>query len=174
MNIKINYEIIEMMLFYWDTVMSRDKVIDSYFKEIADREEMQVIYDDEFNSESLRKVLSAINNRERLNNPTKKESRFWNLNMWMLEDAENTQNMLKVVKSLNIDKEVSEIKDSACETLQINFVPGHDFTYIAEKCKLTINFFKLMAPDFMNPEIIKIEGMDLKDFVLEKLQEVIK
>lgn len=32
MNIKINYEIIEMMLFYWDTVMSRDKVIDSYFK----------------------------------------------------------------------------------------------------------------------------------------------
>lgn len=55
MNIKINYEIIEMMLFYWDTVMSRDKVIDSYFKEIADREEMQVIYDDEFNSESLRK-----------------------------------------------------------------------------------------------------------------------
>lgn len=100
-SIKINYEIIELMQYFWETTSSRGKVADSYFVEISQKEEMKPLYGDDFSPESFRSVLSAIMNRERLNNPSKKDSRFWNNNLWMMEDLDNMRAMLKPIKLLN-------------------------------------------------------------------------
>ncbi len=172
--IRINFETIEMMQFYWESIVQRDKLVDSFFIELAERPEMQVLYDEEFSEESIRKVLSAIMNRERVNHPTQKESRFWNLNMWMLEDLDNMRAMLHPIKLLNINELKAEFSgDTAVEELTISFVPGHMETCYTEGSTLTINFFKLMA-DPMDPEIVKVEGLDFREFVLEKAREVIK
>lgn len=168
----VNYETIEMMQFYWESVASKDKVVDSYFVEVANKPGMDVIFGDDFTTDSFRKVLSAIMNRERLNGPTKKESKFWNLNMWMLEDLDNMRNMLKPIKTLNLDELKEEFKGSSMEELIINFVPGHDFTYFINDNVLTINFFRLMAT-FDNPTDMKIEGKPFRDFVVEKAKEVL-
>ncbi len=73
---KINYEIIEMMVFFWDQVKNREKIQDAYLVEIANKKELAMIYDEEFTRDSFRKVLSAISNKELLSSPTKAESRF--------------------------------------------------------------------------------------------------
>ena len=82
--IVIKNEILEMMLYIWDSVHQKEKIADSFFLEIADNPNMKYLYDEEFTAESVRKVLSAISNRELLNKPTKKESRFWSKNMLSL------------------------------------------------------------------------------------------
>ncbi|MDO5718531.1 MAG: hypothetical protein Q4P34_06065 [Tissierellia bacterium] len=172
-SICIDYNIIEMMQFYWESIASRDKVVDSYFIEIAQKPEMKVLYSDDFNEDSVRKVLSAIMNRERLNNPTKKESRFWNLNLWMLEDLDNMRAMLKPIKLLNLDQLYDEFSDKGnVENLEVHFIPGHEDTYYKEDSKLIINFFKIMV-DYMDPEVVKIEGEDFKEFVISKAREIL-
>lgn len=173
-NIKINYEVIEMMLFYWESVAAKEKVVDSYFMEVAGKAEMQVLYREGFQPDSVRKVLSAIVNRELMNSPTKLESKFWNANMWMLEDLTNMKNMLKPIKLLNLSELEGEFaKGSKYEELIVNFIPGTDETYYIDGNVLTINFFRLMV-DMMDPDAVKVEGKEFKEFVLEKAREVLK
>ena len=102
-NIIVKNDILEMMLYIWDSVSQREKIAESFLVEVANNEDMKYLYDDDFTKESVRKVLSAISNRELMNKPTKKESKFWNNNMWMLEDLEFTRMMVSPVKSLNLD-----------------------------------------------------------------------
>lgn len=172
--IKINYEPVEMMLFYWESVASKEKVVDSYFIEVANKDEMQVLYKEGFAPDSVRKVLSAIVNRELMNSPTKLESKFWNANMWMLEDLGNMRNMLKPIKLLNLDELMKEFaSESKYEELVVNFIPGTDETFYKEGNVLTVNFFRLMV-DVADPEAVKVEGKDFKEFMLEKAREVLK
>ena len=58
------------------------------------------------------KVLSAITNREILSQKTKKESRFWNNNMWMMKDLSDTDSMVKPLEKLNIDDLVEKVKNA--------------------------------------------------------------
>lgn len=172
--IKINYEPVEMMLFYWESVASKEKVVDSYFIEVANKDEMQVLYKEGFAPDSVRKVLSAIVNRELMNSPTKLESKFWNANMWMLEDLGNMRSMLKPIKLLNLDDLMKEFaSESKYEELVVNFIPGTDETFYKEGNVLTVNFFRLMV-DMADPEVVKVEGQDFKEFMLEKAREVLK
>lgn len=171
-SIKVNFDIIEMLQFYWESIASRDKVVDSYFAEVAAKPAMKSVYNEEFTNESVRKVLSAIMNRERVNNPTKQESKFWNNNMWMLEDLDNMRNMLQPIKVLNLDELKEEVKDSKYEELIIDVVPGTDFIYKVDENVITLNFFRIIA-DFMNPEILKIDGVPLRESIKAKAVEVI-
>ena len=84
--IVIKNDMLESMLFIWDSVAQREKIGDPFILKLADEPDMKYLYGEDFDKESVRKVISAISNRELLNHPTKKESRFWNNNMWMLED----------------------------------------------------------------------------------------
>ena len=110
--IRVNLEEIESMLYFWQATNDKEKVAESYLNEIGSMPGLAASFDDEFNAESVRKVLSAITNREILSQKTKKEARFWNNNMWMMEDLSHTDNMVKPLKKLNVDDMVEELKNA--------------------------------------------------------------
>lgn len=165
--ITINTSALETMLYIWASIKDREKVSDTFLDELSNSKEMKSSYDDEFNSQSVRKVLSAISNREKLNNPTKKESRFWNYNMWMLEDPDMTQLMLKPIKTLNLDDLASKLDNE----VEVIFYPGQFETYKIDGNKLFINFFTVKA-DLLEEDKVLIDEKPLKEFVTEKINEI--
>lgn len=163
-NIIIKNEILEMMLYIWDSVSQREKIAETFILEVADQKDMQYLYGEDFTKESVRKVLSAISNRELINKPTKKESRFWNNNMWMLEDLEFTNMMIAPVKKLNLDN----IAAKTTKDIEVIFVPGHIDEYQIIGNKLVINFFKIMV-DINDFSKITIAEKPFKDYIEEKI-----
>ena len=142
--IKLNLEEIESMLYFWQATNDREKVAETY-REIASMPGLSTSYDSEFNGESVGKVLSAVTNRELLSQKTKKESRFWNNNMWMMEDLSYTDSMVKPLKKLNVDDLVEKVKNaegsSKYDELEVRVSPLHVDDYIIKGNMLIINFF---------------------------------
>ena len=172
--IKISFDTVEMMLFIWQSIADKEKVVDSFFIELANKEDMKYLYGEEFNEDSVRKVLSAISNREVLNNASKKERKFWNNNMWILEDLDNMNNMVKPVKTLNLDDLKLKLNgETKFEEVEVIFIPGHEEEYYIEDNKLVINFFRLMV-DFMDDTKVNISGKPLNEYIEEKLLEMEK
>ncbi len=170
--ITVNAKALETMLFIWASIKDKEKIRDSFLHELANEPEMAGAYDEDFKKESVVKVLSAISNRERLNGPIQKESRFWNYNMWMLEDPDMTQMMLKPIKQLNLDEfGKAGAADFPYEDVEVIFYPGHFPTYKIIKNKLFINFFAVKA-DILDETKVLIEGKPLKEFIAEKLAEI--
>lgn len=174
-SITVNLDTVEMMLFFWQSVSEKEKVAEAFMWEVAEKEDIKYLYNDNFSKDSIRKVLSAISNRELLNNPTKEESRFWNYNMWMLEDLGNMNNMVNPVKKLNLDDFKEKLGDGEAnyEKIEVVFIPGHLEEYYIDENKVVINFFKLMV-DFMDPTKVNISGKPLKEYVEEKVKEALK
>ncbi len=172
--ITVNLDVVEMMLFFWQSIAERQKIADSFMWEVAEKEDMQYLYNDNFTKESIRKVLSAISNREILNHPSKEESRFWNYNMWMLEDLENMNNMVSPIKRLNLDDLKSELKDlnTKYDKLEVVFIPGHLEEYYIDENKIIINFFKIQV-DFMDSLLVKISDKTIKEYIEEKAREAL-
>lgn len=170
--IQVNTKALETMLFVWASVKDREKVSDFFLDELANSPEMKSAYDDEFNADSVRKVLSAISNRERLNEPTKKESRFWNYNMWMLEDPGMTDMMLAPIKTLNVNEVKDQVPaDFPYESVEIVFYPGQFEVSHQIDNKLYINFFVVKA-DLYDETKVTIEDIDLKEYVINKIKEM--
>ncbi len=161
--IKTNLKALETMLFIWATLRDKEKVSDVILHELSDSDEMIAAYDDEFTKESFVKVLSAISNSELMNSPVKKESRFWNYNMWMLEDEEMTNLMLAPIKTLNLD----DIKLD--NDFEVVFFPGHVDLYKVVGNKLYINFF-LLKVDIFGDNSVTIEDKSIKEFIEEKIK----
>ncbi|CCQ92765.1 conserved hypothetical protein [[Clostridium] ultunense Esp] len=174
--IKTNLDVVEAMLYYWQATSEKEKVGEPYILSIANFPEMEYIYGQEFDKESVRKVLSAISNREMLNSESKKERKFWNNNMWMLEDLEFTNMMVQPVKMLNlsglVDKTNSINPDFAYEEIEVVFVPGHLDDYIIDGNKLIINFFRIM-PDLYQEGKVNIGDKDFNEYIEEKLVEMV-
>lgn len=167
--IKVNTKALENMLFIWATIKDREKVSDLFLDELANTPEMKSAYDDEFDATSVRTVLSAISNRERLNGPTKKESRFWNYNMWMLEDPGMTQMMLTPIKTLNVDELKGQVADSfPHESVEVIFYPGQFETCQQIGNQLFINFFNVKA-DLYDETKVTINDVPLKEFVMNQI-----
>ena len=166
-SITVNFNTIEMMIYFWESVADRDKVSDKYLIELAGHDDLAPIYDEEFSKDSFRKVLSAISNREILNHPTKKESRFWNLNMWMLEDMDNMREMVQIVKTLNLD----HMKDKLDKDIKVVFIPGTTDVYKVEEDKLIINFFKISINPYAETRVT-IDGKEFNKYIEEKVLEV--
>lgn len=166
-SITVNFNTIEMMIYFWESVADRDKVSDKYLIELAGHDDLAPIYDEEFSKDSFRKVLSAISNREILNHPTKKESRFWNLNMWMLEDMDNMREMVQLVKTLNLD----HMKDKLDKDIKVVFIPGTTDVYKVEEDKLIINFFKISINPYADTRVT-IDGKEFNEYIQEKVLEV--
>ncbi|SHH28266.1 hypothetical protein SAMN02745221_02081 [Thermosyntropha lipolytica DSM 11003] len=175
-NIKLNLEEIEAMLYFWTATVEREKVHETYLNEIASMPGLSACYDEEFNAESVRKVLSAITNRELLSQKTKKEGRFWNNNMWMTEDLEYTNMMIKPLKKLNLDDLEAELIPymSSCpyENIEVIFSPLHFDEYIIKDNKLVINFFRV-KPDDREEGKAAIEGKEIKEYIKEKLLKLL-
>ncbi len=134
MKININTEVVEMMIFFWSSVAEKEKVAEPYIISVAERPEMKLIYDDEFKEEGVRSVLSAISNRELLNGGSKRDKRFWNNNMWMMEDLGVMQAMIDPMKQLNLQEDEANLSTkSGYDEVNVIFVPG------------TTDFFKVVG-----------------------------
>lgn len=174
--ITTDFEVLELMIIFWETVKSREKMAESYIIDVANREQMKPLYADDFTTDSVRRVLSAISNKELVNTPTKKESKFWSNNMWMLEDMENMKNMIAPIKTLNLDHLKEELGNSSkFDEIEVIFIPGHIDTYYMSGNKLYINFFKMIATvDMETFEYgeLKIEDVPFKEYVENKVKEL--
>lgn len=166
--IVIKSEILEMMIYIWDSLHQKEKISDSFFIELADQTDMKYLYDEDFTKESVRKVLSAMSNRELLNKPTKKESRYWNKNMWMLEDLEFTNMMIAPVKQLNLDYMEDKLSK---EEYEVIFIPGHMYEYYIDENKLIINFFNITV-DLFGEGPVTIAGKPFNEYIEEKLLSI--
>ena len=166
-DIKVNMNVIESMLYFWTATSEKEKLSEKYLIELSEYPEMKLLYNDEFDGESVRRVLSAITNRERLNNSSQKERQFWNNNMWMLEDLDYMKAMVAPLKVLNLDSLVDEInqeKDIQTPVIDVIFVPANKEEYLIKDNKLIINFFKLTA-DLINLEEVTIDGQSIREYI---------
>lgn len=173
--IKVNLEAVEAMLYFWQAASEKENISEKFFYDVADMAGLTCAYDEEFNGESVRRALSAIKNREPFVG-NKKELKFWNNNMWMMEDFEYTNAMAQPIKKLNLGKLVeklsSDIGADKYDELEVIFSPLHSDEYIITGNKLVINFFRV-KPDFMD-EKTYIGEIELNEYIEEKLVELIK
>lgn len=175
-SIKINLEIVEALLYFWQASSEGEKVGENYIISISDFPDMKYLFNEEFDKNSIRKVLSAISNKELISDGSKTEMRYWNNNMWMMEDLGFTNIMIKPLKTLNASKFLDKIKENSnidkYEDLEIVILPGHFNEYYIDDNKLIINFFKITA-DLFDEDSITIGGMDLEEYIEEKLIELL-
>lgn len=174
--VKVNLEEIESMLYFWQACNDKERVAESYMAETASMPGISLSYDEEFNAESVRKVLSAITNRELLSQKTKKEARFWNNNMWMMEDLSYTDMMVKPIKLLNLDDFAERLKgvpgSDKYEEIEVRFSPLHVEDYYMKGNMLVINFFRVRPSDMDNSAFI--DDKELKEYIFEKVTELLQ
>ncbi|SFE67991.1 TDE2712 family protein [Peptostreptococcus sp. D1] len=174
-SVTINLEVIESMLYYWSTVVDREKVNESFFVDVANMEAMKLVQSPEFTEESIRKVLSSIQNRELLSAATKPEKRFWSKNMWIAEDVSLATKMAQPVKVLNVDDLVEKLNekypDSNLEKITVHIAPLHLDPYYIAGDALLINFFTIYFDENDNAVV---DGKPLKDYVFERLCELVE
>lgn len=173
-NIKINLEAIEAMLYYWHVIKDKEKVPEKFIYDIVEMNGLKDAYDEEFDSESVRRVLSAIKNREIFTSRTPKEGRFWNNNLWMLEDLNYTDDMVAPLKKLNVNDITENIDEDIWskndKEFEVIFAPLHVDDYVIKDNKLIINFFKIKPQN----DVAFLGEQELKAFIGEKLLELLK
>lgn len=168
-NINLNLEAIEALHFFWIAASEKDQVDEKFFHDLGEMAACQLMYDDEFTAESIRRALSAIKNREPFSG-NKKERKFWNLNMWAMEDLELTAMMINPIKKLNLNHLIEKLQDSKYETLEVYFSPLHDEEYKIIDNKLLVNFFRIQT-SFMDDSVM-INNMPIEDYLESKLKEI--
>jgi len=168
--INVKLDALEAMLYFWKATSEKEKVGEAYIADITQFDEMKPIYTENFTPEVAQKVLSAISNREILNTTSKTARKFWNNNMWMMEDLEYTDMMVAPLKTLNLDDMAQDLGEA--QAVDVVFVPGHhDVAYVSPG-KVTINFFRV-KPDLMDPDVVTIEDIPLKKYITEKIREAL-
>ena len=172
-NIVINLEVVESMLYYWSSIADREKVNESFFVDIANMEAMKLIQTDDFNEESIRKVLSSIQNRELLSSATKPEKRFWSKNMWIADDVSIATKMAQPIKTLNVDDLVArlnkEYPNFNQEKIIVHFTPLHREPYYIIGNQIIINFFMIYFDENDHP---LFDGQDIKEYIYARLCEL--
>lgn len=171
MKININTEVVEMMIFFWSSVAEKEKVAEPYIISVAERPEMRLIYDDEFKEEGVRSVLSAISNRELLNGGSKRDKRFWNNNMWMMEDLGVMEAMIAPMKQLNLQEDEANLSTkSGYDEVNVIFVPGTTDFFKVVGNNLVVNFFKIAVDIFGGTGEVTFDGKTLKEAIEEKIK----
>lgn len=56
-NIRIDYKILELFLVFWEMNSGRDKTPESFIIDMANTDEMKLIYHEDFNEESCRRFF---------------------------------------------------------------------------------------------------------------------
>jgi hypothetical protein len=169
-----NLEAIEAMLYFWFALKDREKVREKFIFEVAEMPGLTLAYDEEFDGESVRRVLSAIKNREVFLARNKKEARFWDNNLWMLEeDVEDILKMIQPIKTLNLDqlsKSLRDVgKDKEFEELEVFFAPLHFDDYYIKDNKLIINFFNMITKE----NHAYIRGKEITRYIKDRLIELL-
>lgn len=173
--IKVNLDAIEGMNYFWQAASEKENVSEQFFHDLGQMPAMTCIYDEEFDDESVRRVLSAIKNREPLTG-NQKERRFWNYNMWIMEDMEYKDSMINPVKKLNLGDLVEKLQNvkgaDKYDEIEVIFSPMFGEDYLIKGNKLLVNFF--MVRPGMEEGTITIKDKDIKEFIQEKLVELLE
>lgn len=74
MQLEMDLKVFETMVYFWMATSEREKVGERYLNDLAAMDDMQVLYGEEFTRESVRKILSAISNRELFRPENKKRT----------------------------------------------------------------------------------------------------
>lgn len=171
-SVRLNLDLLESMLFFWKATSEREKVGEAFIYSIADHVNMNGFYEEDFNGESVRRALSAISNREIFTPKSKKEGRFWNNSMWMLEDLGLTEEMVRPLKVLNLDALKNRVDHYRGEDVEIVVVPGHFDTLCGpgRENKVLLNFFRIRID--LNDGKCYIENEEIEDYLVRVLNEM--
>jgi hypothetical protein len=174
-SIRLNLETIEAMLYFWNAVKDRENVSEIFIYDLTEMPGLTLAYDKNFTAESVRRALSALKNREIFSRNTREEGRFYNNNLWMMEDLEYTTLMVAPIKKLNLDFLTEDLNskfpDSKYNELEVYFSPLHLEEYFIKDNKLVINFFRVKPSDFDDTTFIG--DKELKSYIQEKLEELL-
>jgi len=170
----MNLEAIEAMLYFWFALKDGEKVTEKFIYEVAEMPGLTLAYDEEFDGRSVCRVLSAIKNGEIFSARNKKETRFWDNNLWMLEeDVEDIQKMIQPIKTMNLDQLSNSIKEVVknknFEQLEVFFAPLHLDDYYIKDNKLIINFFNMITKE----NHAYIRGKEITKYIKERLVELL-
>lgn len=172
--IEVNLEAIEPFYFFWVAARNKESIGERFFHDIGEMSAVKNMYDDEFNEESVRRTLSAIKNREPFTG-NKKEQKFWNLNMWMMEDFDYTDSIIRPVKKLNLDNLVSELGNAKNEQgyeeveVILSPMPLEDSIIIGNK--LLVNFFRVKPGE--TDDQANFGETTLKAYIQEQLEKML-
>ncbi|UUV18998.1 hypothetical protein NRK67_05675 [Fusobacteria bacterium ZRK30] len=155
-----NLEVLESMIYYWSTLTERGKVGEEFLASIYEEQGMKDTYNDDFDDESVSKVLSAIANREAFKGRTENESRFWNNNMWMLEDMEYMNKVIYPLKKLNLEG----LGDG-----EVIFLPLHLDLFYKKGNTLYINFFMIKPDEINGTDKLTIEDVEVKEWIKKNM-----
>ena len=89
-NLKTNLNGLEIMVFFWNSLISKEKVNETFINDLCSMKEFSYIYNEDFSNESLRRVLSALNNKEPFTG-NKVERKYYSNNLMVLEYVEQVQ-----------------------------------------------------------------------------------
>jgi len=172
--VKINLDAVEAMLYFWQSTNDREKVSELFIFDVTDMPGLRYAYDNEFNSESVRRALSAVTNREIFSSSNRKEGRFYNNNLWMMEDLGYTNMMVQPLKKLNLESLVEKLNgyqgSQNFEELEVIFSPLHLDECLIKDNKLIINFFRVKPSDI--DDTVYIGDKEITKFIEEKLKEL--
>jgi len=171
-NIILNLEAIEALNFFWVAASEKDNVAEKFFHDLGQMPAVKLMYEEGFDSESVRRALSAIKNREPFSG-NHKERKFWNLNMWAMEDLELTDMMVQPIKKLNLSgliDPLNKIKtNNNSDILEVYFSPLYDETSKVVDGKLLINFFRVKT-SFVD-DSVTLEGLSLSEYIQVQLEK---
>lgn len=173
--IKVNLEAIEALLYFWQATSEREKVSEHFIVDVASMPALTCAYDKEFDAESVRRALSAVTNREIFTSTNRKEGRFYNNNLWMMEDLEYTKAMIQPLKKLNLEGLKETLNNSSIGSgtteIEVVFSPLHLDEYFVIGNKLVINFFRVKPGETADEALIN--DMPITDYIKEKLLELL-
>jgi len=161
-NIKINLNGLEIMVFFWNSLMSREKVSESFLNDLCSMQEFSYIYNEDFNNESLRRVLSALNNKEPFSG-NKPERKYYSNSLMIMEYIDEVQPAINAIKKLNLNG----IAEKAKEDVEVVVVPGLSKGIEKTDNKLIVDFFGLKNTE--NGLVISGESLEA---VLKNMFEV--
>ena len=168
--LKMNLEALEAMDFFWAALKDRERISDLFIQEVTAMQGYELSYDEEFTSESVRRVLSALANREPFKASNKKEGRLYSNHLWMMDDLGIEKAMLQPVKQLNVEHLRQQISTAVPhEEIQIHVVPLHLDTHKVVKNHLLINFVKIQLGEEENK--VNIQNLALDDFILNTINQ---
>ena len=161
-NIKINLNGLEIMVCFWNSLMSREKVSESFLNDLCSMQEFSYIYNEDFNNESLRRVLSALNNKEPFSG-NKPERKYYSNSLMIMEYIDEVQPAINAIKKLNLNS----IAEKAKEDVEVVVVPGLSKGIEKTDNKLIVDFFGLKNTE--NGLVISGESLEA---VLKNIFEV--
>lgn len=136
-NVKVNLNGLEIMLFFWNSVISKEKVNELFINDLCSMKEFSFIYREEFTPDSLRTILSALNNKEPYK-ASKTEMKFYSNNLRIMEYIDDVLPTINAIKKLNMDMLSQRLGENINEII---VVPGTSSTITESDHCLIIDFF---------------------------------